>query len=374
MILFFTEQYYADPYPILARSRDEARVHQVEGPNGRPVWVVTRYEDARAALADPRLRKRFTPPDEPPLFHMLNADEPDHTRLRKPLTRTFTARRVEGLRSRIEEITDELLDGFAGSQVDLVADLALPLPFRVIYELLGVPATDQASLAAWGAVLSTESHDADFEAAAQAMTEYFERLVAAKRAEPTDHLLGVLTDTELTDTELVSTALLVLTAGYETTVNMISNGVLALLQHPEQLAKLRADRSLLPGAIEEVLRFDAPLTFATHRFALEPAEIGGVTIPARSVVLVGLASANRDPARFPSPDSFELDRAGGHLAFGHGIHFCLGAPLARLEGEVAFGRLLDRFASWELAVPASELVHPPSLLFRSLRSLPVRLS
>ncbi|MET1075539.1 MAG: cytochrome P450, partial [Umezawaea sp.] len=361
---------YADPHPVLARSRAKAPVERITDPGGREIWIVTGYAEARAALADQRLRKRFTPSDQPPLFHMLNSDGVDHARLRKPLTRTFTARRVEGLRPGIEAVTDRLLDAMTG-EVDVVADLALPLPFLVICDLLGVPEADRVELRGWGAVLSTDSHDAEFEAASREMTAYFGRLVEAKRTTPADDLLGALVHSELDDAELVSTALLVLTAGYETTVNLISTGVLVLLRHPDELAALRADRSRLPGAVEEFLRFDGPLVTATPRFTAEPVEIGGVPIPERQVVLISLAAADRDPARFDRPDAFDPTRPGGHLAFGHGPHFCLGAPLARLEGEIAFGRLLDRFPTWELAADVLRYQHSP--LFRGLRSLPVRL-
>jgi cytochrome P450 len=222
-------------------------------------------------------------------------------------------------------------------------------------------------------VLTTESHDEAYAEADRAMTAYFHRLVAAKHATPDDGLLSALVaDGRLTDQELVDTALLVLTAGYETTVNLIANGVLALLRHPEELAELRADRSRLPGVIEEVLRFDGPLVFATPRFTEEDVEIGGTTIPARSAVLISLAAANRDPAQFPDPDTFDPTRPGGHLAFGHGIHFCLGAPLARLEAEIAFTALLDRYPTWELVEPNPTYQH--SVLFRRPMALPMRLT
>ncbi len=241
----------------------------------------------------------------------------------------------------------------------------------MICELLGVPEADRDVLGAWGAVLSTDSHDQEFEAASREMTAYFGGLVETKRTAPADDLLGALVHSGLDDAELVSTALLVLTAGYETTANLISTGVLVLLRHPEELAALRADRSRLPGAVEELLRYDGPLVTATPRFTAEPVEIGGVPIPEQGVVLISLAAADRDPARFGRPDEFDPTRPGGHLAFGHGAHFCLGAPLARLEGEIAFGKLLDRFPTWELT--AEDLRYQHSPLFRGLRSLPVRL-
>ncbi|MEO6089810.1 MAG: cytochrome P450, partial [Umezawaea sp.] len=312
--MFFSDEYFADPHPVLARAREEAPVQQVADPDGRAYWAITRYADARAALADPRLRKRFTPPDQPPLFHMLNSDPPDHTRLRKPLTSAFTARRVQCLRQRITATTADLLDA-APEEFDLVADFALPLPSLVVQDLLGVPAADHDELAAWGAVLTTESHDEAYAEADRAMTAYFHRLVATKHATPDDGLLSALVaDGRLTEQELVDTALLVLTAGYETTVGLIANGVPALLRHPEELAELRADRSRLPGVIDEVLRFDGPLVFATPRFTEEDVKIGGTTIPARSAVLISLAAANRDPTQFPDPDTFDPTRPGGHLA------------------------------------------------------------
>jgi cytochrome P450 len=370
--MFFSDEYFANPHPILARSRAASPVQQVTDPGGREFWTVTRYAEARAALADPRLRKRFTPPEQAPLFHMLNSDPPEHTRLRKPLTSAFTVRRVQELRPRITAITTELLDA-APDPFDLVADLALPLPFRVVNDLLGVPSADRDELSAWGAVLTTESHDEAYEAADQAMTAYFHHLVGAKRTTPDGDLLSALVaDGALTDQELVDTALLVLTAGYETTVNLIANGVLALLNHPEELAALRADRSRLPCVIEEVLRFDGPLVFATPRFTAEDVRIGDTTIPARSAVLVSLAAANRDPAQFPAPDTFAPARPGGHLAFGHGIHYCLGAPLARLEAEIAVTELLNRYRTWELTTPTPTYQH--SILFRGPTALPMRLA
>lgn len=370
--MFFSDEYFADPHPVLARSREESPVQRITEPGGREYWTVTRYAEARAALSDPRLRKRLSPPDQPPLFHMLNSDPPDHTRLRKPLTSTFTARRVESLRPWITRTTTELLDA-ARDPFDLVADFALPLPFRVICELLGVPAADQDEVAAWGAVLTTESQDEAYAAADRAMTAYFHRLVTAEHPPSGEGLLSALAaDGRLTDQELVDTALLVLTAGYETTVNLITNGVLALLNHPDELAGLRSDRSRLPAVIEEVLRFDGPLVFATPRFTAEDVEIGGTTIPAHSAVLISLAAANRDPACSPDPDTFDPSRPNGHLAFGRGIHFCIGAPLARLEAEIAFTALLDRYPKWELADPNPTYQH--SVLFRRPTSLPLRLT
>ena len=246
-------------------------------------------------------------PNEPPISHMLNNDPPDHTRLRRPLARAFTARRVEELRPRIEQIADELLDAMAGrDEVDLVADYALPLPVTVICELLGVPERDRADLRRWSTALTTAGKVVTGRTAGMAITAYFARLVEDKRRDPGDDLLSALirdSADQLSEHELMSTAVLLLTAGHETTVQLIANGALALLRHPDQLAALRADRSLLPGAVEEFLRHDGPLTTATGRIAAEPVEIGGVTIPRGESVFVGLGSANRDAARFPDPDA-----------------------------------------------------------------------
>lgn len=371
--MFFSKQFFADPHPVQAQLRVEAPVHRVRIPGGRSVWVVTRYADARAALTDPRLAKGIDP-DEPPISHMLNNDPPEHTRLRRPLARAFTARRVEQLRPRIEEIADELLDALAGrDEVDLIAEFALPLPVTVICELLGVPERDRPELRAWSTALTNDNRRAA-QAVGFAMTRYFAQLVRAKQADPGDDLLSALvvdTADQLGDHELMSTAVLLLTAGHETTVRLIANGTLALLRHPDQLAALRTDRSRLPAAVEELLRFDGPLNTATARITTEPVEIGGVLIPEGARVFIGLSSANRDPDRFPDPDELDLDRQpGGHIAFGHGIHHCVGAPLARLEGEIAFGKLLDRFP--KLALATDDLVYRPSRLFRSLVALPVR--
>jgi cytochrome P450 len=374
--MFFSDEFYADPHPIQARLRTEAPVHRVVADDGRVCWIVTRYADARAALTDPRLAKGINP-SEPPISHMLNNDPPDHTRLRRPLAKAFTARRVEELRPRVEEIADDLLDAVAGRvEIDLVEDYALPLPVTVICELLGVPEEDRPDLRTWSITLARDKNDEEELAAGMAMTAYFAGLIAAKRAAPGDDLLSALvidSVDQLDDHELMSTAVLLLTAGHETTVRLIANGTLALLRHPEQLAAVQADRSLLPGTVEELLRFDGPLTTATQRITVEPVEIGGVLIPAGDMVFVGLSSANRDPDRFPDPDELDVTRnAGGQIAFGHGIHHCIGAPLARLEGEVAFGKLLDRFP--KLAPATDDLVYRPSRLFRSLAALPVILA
>jgi cytochrome P450 len=322
---------------------------------------------------------------------MLNTDPPNHTRLRKLVSKAFTARRVAGLRPRVEAITASLLDAIearlaAGEEtVDLIEAFAFPLPVTVICELLGVPPQDQAQFRQWSnAIVSSEGEPGSFRAAGEAMYHYFTKLVAAKRARPADDMVSALavardasergdSGDSLDERELIAMLFLLLVAGHETTTNLIASGTLALLSSPAELERLRSDPSLLPGAVEELLRYANPLNHATDRFTLEPVEIGGVTIPAREWVLCATSSANRDPGRFGDPDRLDVGRdAGGHVAFGHGIHYCLGAPLARLEGEVAFGALLSRFPGLSLAADPSALRWRPSSLIHGLETLPVR--
>jgi cytochrome P450 len=389
--------YFQQPLAYFTRMREEQPVTPVTLPGGGRVWLVTRYGDVRAALADPRLHKdwasKLSPPDWVPdevtgylSMHLLNADPPDHTRLRKLVARAFTARRVAGLRPRVETITAELLDAMqaraAGGAdvVDLIEAFAFPLPVTVICELLGVPAGDRDQFRQWSnAIVASDGNPGDFYAAGTAMFHYFTELVAAKRATPADDLISALTeardsDDALDERELIAMLFLLLVAGHETTTNLIASGTLALLTNPGELARLRADPSLLPGAVEELLRYANPLNHATDRFTLEPVEIGGVTIPARQWVLCVTSAANRDPDRFPEPDRLDIGRdAGGHVAFGHGIHYCIGAPLARLEGEIAFSALLSRFPALALAADPQTLRWRPSSLIHGLEALPVRL-
>jgi cytochrome P450 len=391
--------YFQDPLSVFARMREESPVTSVITPEGQRAWLITRYEDVRRALADPRLskdwRKLRSPgfvPDPSVGFlmaHMLNADPPDHTRLRRLVQKAFTPGRVAGLRPRIEAITASLLDAMAAARgadpagdgvVDLITEFAFPLPMTVICELLGIPDGDREEFKTWSQVIlsSTATFD-EYRAAGGAMYGYFTRLLADKRAAPADDLLSALitardSGDSLDEPELLAMIFLLLVAGHETTVNLIATGTLALLTHPSEFSRLRADPSLLPGAVEELLRFANPLNHATDRYAPESLEVGGVTIPAGEPVLVVTSSANRDPARFPDPDRLDVGRdASGHVAFGHGIHYCVGAPLARLEGEIAFGALLSRFPGLSLAVDPAALRWRPSSLIHGLETLPVRL-
>jgi cytochrome P450 len=380
--------YFADPDAVHDRLRARNPVAPVILPGGQRAWLITGYAEARAALADPRLHKN--PPGWSPgrdsIFaamdaHMLNSDPPDHERLRRLVNKAFTARRVERLKPRITEITSALLDDMSTRrEVDLLASFAVPLPVTVICELLGVPAADRDDFRAWTAtILSDAASPAQYQADATAMIRYFMALLAAKRREPADDLLSALISVRdagdaLSEDELTSMAFLLLVAGHETTVNLIGTGMLALLLNPGELARLRADPSLLGGAVEELLRHTSPVNHATLRFTGEPSEIGGVLVPQGEVVLVSLSGADRDPARYRDPARLDLGRdASGHLAFGYGIHYCLGAPLARLEAEIAFAAVLERFGSITLAVPPSALRWRPSTLIRGLEALPVRL-
>ncbi|MBV8541416.1 MAG: cytochrome P450 [Pseudonocardiales bacterium] len=363
-------------------------VHHIALPSGTPAWLITGYDEARQALHDPRLVKTPVMPSRglssPEIFaarnhHMLNSNPPDHTRLRRLVAAAFTRRRIEQLAPRIQRITDELLDTMAtAARTDLIDSFAYPLPITVIRELLGVPAERRTEFHHWSAVLVTSlASPAALAAAATAMVSYLRELVAAKRAAPADDLLSALVAVRdgqdlLSEDELTSMVFLILVAGHETTVNLIGNGVHALLTHPEQLALLRARPDRLPDAVEELLRFDGPVQVATFRVTAEPVDIGGVTIPAGEIVIPGLLAANRDPARTARPDALDITRADNqHLAFGHGIHHCLGAPLARLEGRIALGTLLARFPRLRLAVPTEQLAWRPGLIMNGLDALPV---
>ena len=383
------ESFTRDPYPVYARLRAQGPVHRIRMPEGGAcAWLVVGYEAGRAALADPRLSKDWSKASPSlPLDavssgpHMLRADPPDHTRLRKLVAREFTARRVEGLAPRIQKTTDALLDRMLTApdgRADLVEALSFPLPISVICELLGVPDLDRESFRSWSNDAIGATDPAVRKAAAASMARYITELLEVRRQRPGDDLMSALMHgagddgDRLSREELLGMAWLLLVAGHETTVNLISNGVLALLTHPAQLAALRADPSLIDNAVEEMLRYDGPVETPTYRFTTEPVTIGDTVVPGGGeLVLVALADANRDPARFDSPDRFDVTRdARGHVSFAHGIHYCLGAPLARIEGQVAIGTLLRRFPRLALAEPAEQLRWRGGLIMRGLQRVP----
>ncbi|MFI2433014.1 cytochrome P450 [Streptomyces sp. NPDC018693] len=384
----YGEEFRHDPYPVYARLRERGPVHRVRlaGADGPyETWLVVGYEEARAALADPRLVKGSerigaTFLEEQLIGkHLLITDPPQHTRLRALVTRAFTMRRVEELRPRVQGITDDLLDAMLPrGSADLVESFAFPLPITVICELLGVPEMDRTAFREMSTeVVAPTDADSSYDAFAR-LGAYLTELIEDKRsAGPSGDLLSDLIRTtaedgdRLSSDELRGMAFLLLVAGHETTVNLITNAVHALLTHPDQLAALRADPGLLDGVIEETLRWEGPVENATYRFAVEPVEIGGVTLEKGDPVLVGLASADRDTARYPDPDRYDIRRdPRGHLAFGHGIHYCLGAPLARLEARTAIRSLLDRAPGLALDGPPGDWL--PGMLMRGLRALPVR--
>ncbi|MFA7764485.1 cytochrome P450 family protein [Streptomyces sp. NRRL S-448] len=386
------DAFNADPYPFYDALRTAGPVHRLVL-GGERTWLVVGHEEARQALAHPGLSKNWlgselfasTTPVPAVATSMLDTDPPHHTRLRRLVTREFTARRVESLRPRVQQITDELLDAMAARpdrRADLITSFAVPLPMTVICELLGVPGLDQQRFRSWSGeiVAPLNGVGADPRAVGE-MTAYLLELVAAKAEDPGEDLLSALIRTRdedggrLSPDELIGMAFLLLVAGHETTVNLIGNGVRALLAHPAQLAALRADPDgLIDGAVEEMLRYDGPVQHATYRFAAADLELGGVTITAGSSVLVALVAADRDPARFaqPGPDVFDIRRTGpGHLAFGHGIHFCLGAPLARMEGRIAVRALLERFPDLAGDPDAGPPDWLPGTLMRGVTRLPL---
>jgi cytochrome P450 len=391
------DSYYQDPMGLFARLRESRPVAPAWMPDFGRVWIITRYADVRAALTDPRLVNKphsrsdadggqSLPSGLAGVHALLNIDPPEHTRLRRLVQKAFTPRRAAQLRPRTAEIAASLLDQMAaaGNVIDLLGEYARPLPITVISELLGIPVTDRG----WISVTVTDygKGGEELQRVPQELGTYFMTLLTAKRAEPGNDLLSALVlahdnasedgaEAALTTTELLSAAYHLVMAGFDTTVNLIASGTLALLTHPQEMARLRQDPSLLPAAVEELLRFTNPVNHVSVRFATEDLPIGDMVIPAGEGVLIATSSADRDPAQFPDPDHLDIGRdSGSHVAFGHGIHYCLGAPLARMEAEVALGALLTRFPEMSLAVPPEELRWRPVSLMNGLESLPVRLA
>ncbi|MFI1016582.1 cytochrome P450 [Streptomyces sp. NPDC020965] len=395
-----TPEFRRNPYPVYGHLRENAPVCPMRPPHGLDTFLITRYQDARAALSDPRLskdmygaidsyRRIFGDSSVALDDHMLNSDPPKHTRLRKLVSSAFTARRVESLRTHIRDVVEELLDACpTGEPVDLLPAFAFPLPIIVICELLGVPREDRAMVQGWSTTVAQTGFSKESKLAQQRAEEslhgYFADLIARKRADPTEDLLGALTATRdeegsLTEQELISTAFLLMFAGHKTTAYLIGNAVHHLLNHPAQLRAVREDPELLAPAVEELLRYDGSVESATFRFATEDVEIAGTRIPRGALVQIALNSANRDPLKFDSPDRFDVTRPdnaqSAHLGFGHGVHYCLGAPLARMETQLALTGLFGRFPRVAPADPAREpsWLEVPFPAFRGLTELPVLL-
>ena len=392
----FTPEARADPYPLYRELREHDPFHWSEL---MEAWVLTRYDDVVAVLKDPRFsadrrrsRNRFAQmanamQDEVgPLGRattMLSADPPEHTRLRNLVSKAFTLPVIEGMRPHIQEIVDGLLDAVQErDEFDLIRDLAYPLPVIVIAEMLGVPPEDREDFKRWSddlaATLGGPFVGPDmFERArksGQEMADYFRAVIAERREEPRDDLLSGLIAAEergevLSEEELLATCMLLMAAGNETTTNLIGNGMVALLRNPDQLQKLRNDPSLVESAVEEFLRYDGPIQ-GTARVATEEIEVGGRKVEEGQLVFTLLGAADRDPAQFSNPEELDITRQDNrHIAFGYGVHFCIGSPLARVEGQIAFQTLLRRWPNLTLAT--EEVEWGPTFILRGPKSLPL---
>ncbi|MEX1254636.1 MAG: cytochrome P450 [Dehalococcoidia bacterium] len=392
----FVPETRANPYPVYRQLREQDPVHRSEVMDG---WVLTRYEDVVSTLKHPRMsadrrraRNRLAQQISEQMQQrgplgtaqtMLTADPPEHTRLRGLVSKAFTMRAVDAMRSRIQQIVDEILDGLeAKGGMDIIWDLGYPLPVIVIAELLGVPPERRDDFKRWsddivatlgGPMVAPEVAERGMQSALE-MAEFFHVVIDERRREPKDDLLSALIAAEergevLSEEELLATCILLLAAGNETTTNLIGNGTLALLRNPEQLTLLQNDLSLVDSAVEELLRYDGPVQ-GTARVALENVEIGGQAIEEGQLVMTLLGAANHDPAVFTNPDELDITRQDNrHVAFGYGIHFCLGAPLARMEGQIAFRSLLQRFRSLRLA--SDDVEWGGSFILRGLKTLPI---
>ncbi len=395
---FFGGQFSTNPFPLLAQMRAMGAIVQVPVPfdPSQKVWMVTRLEEAVQVLKD----KRFTvdrsvvhtndvyrqraqlAADTPGLFgqSMISVDEPDHKRLRGLVSKAFTPKYIQSLRPHIQQIADELLDKVQDQgRMDLVRDYAYPLPINVISDMLGVPRKNREQIRLWAEALAGGGRNGDGERVGRirSFSEYIVQLVAEKRQHPQEDLMSQLIHMEeagdhLSEAELLSMVGLLIFAGHETTSNLISIGSLMLLDHPDQLEKLKADLSLIPSAVEELLRFNGPVLTPVPRFATEDIELGGQSIHKGDMVITVLASANRDESQFTNPDELDIARSlNRHIAFGQGIHICLGAPLARLEGDIAFTTLLKRMPDLRLDAPRESISWRGNFTLRGLTSLPV---
>lgn len=389
-----SSQFKANPFPFLSGLRSSQPVYRTALPDKTPIWLIARYEDVTTLLKDERfVKNRRTAmsseqlrklPWVPPMFrplerNMLDLDPPDHTRLRALVHKAFTPNLIGQMRDRIQTLADELLDGVAGKgQLDLINDYALPLPMTIITEILGVPTSDRNKFHKWSkAVVSLTSPKATMRVIPNVwmFVRYLRRFFRERRRDPRDDLASALIQAEeagdkLSEDELLAMVFLLLIAGHETTVNLIGNGMLALLEHPDQMDKLRRDPSMIKTAVEELLRYTSPVFMSTERYAREDLDLQGVTIPRGGMTLGVIGSANRDEAVFENADALDVTREPNkHLSFGQGIHFCVGAPLARLEGQIAINTLLRRMPDLRLNVATDSLRWRPSIFLRGLETL-----
>ncbi|MER5544269.1 cytochrome P450 [Streptomyces sp. NPDC002589] len=388
--------YKSNPYALYERMREAGPVHPVLFPSGVQAWLVTGYDAAHAALGDDRLgknhdrgndrwRARASIMPEPQhsqlQVHLLHQDPPRHTRMRRFVTEAFTPRRIEQLRPRMQELADRLVDALPDTgPADLVGGFAAHFPFQVLAEVIGLPQDLAVRFDRdWGKVVQpvgpTDPGRPLYETRLHGLQSYIAEVVAHKRAHPDDDLLSRLVvacdQGELSQEELDSMIFQLLVAGQEPVTNQITTALIALFRHPAQLDRLRDDPSLLPRAVEELLRYDSAFELTTWRFFDQDSDLHGTPVPAGDSVIVSLCAANRDPRRFPDPDTLDLDRApNAHLAFGHGIHFCPGAALARAELQIALGTLLTRLPGLRLAIADEEIQWIPAVLGRGTNHLP----
>lgn len=409
---YLSPAYFANPYPTLAYLRETAPVYRAKDQFGNPFWLLTRYDNAAALLKDqrfskkpldraayedmmplPKVLKPLVMPMIKPLLNrsfgplmnnMLDLDDPDHARLRALVHKAFTPRLLNAMQSRIEAISQHLIDAaLEKGQMEFINDFAFPLPITVIAEILGVPSRDHAQFRIWSnSLISTHGNGNMFTMMqnVNALISYIHKQLDERRVNPQDDMMTALVQAEeagdkLNRDELVAMVVLLLTAGHETTVNLLGNGLLALLKHPEQFALLRENPDFVKSAVEEFLRYDSPVHNATERYAREDLEIQGVRIAKGDKVLAALAAANHDPEQFSNPEVFDICREPNrHLSFGQAIHYCVGAPLARMEAQIAFSLIMERLPEIRLAVPAESLESRPNLFLRGLKTLPVKLS
>ncbi|MFD3257094.1 cytochrome P450 [Paenibacillus lentus] len=382
----FTKAFIQNPFPVYAQMRDKEPIMRTLFPDGQHGWIISKYEDAVDALKDPRFVKdmRNAGINKDVIFfkdNMLFSDPPDHKRLRGLVQKAFTPQLISGMKDRIQQIADELLAAVEGQEsIHLIDDYAFPLPIIVISEMLGVPNSDRDKFRVWSnALIEFSGQDEETRNLTLEFREYLVDWIAKVRKQPGNDLISQLVISEeqgdrLREDELYNLVMLLIIAGHETTVNLIGNGILSLLQHPDQLQLLQDQPELIQQAIEEMLRYNGPVEFSTSRWVREDLEFKGVSMSRGDLVIVSLTSANRDPEQFNDPDLFDITREKSpHLAFGKGIHLCLGAPLARLEVEIAINTLLKRYPDIRLKGDASELEWRQGMIVRGVKEIPLYL-